>query len=76
MAEAESNVRIPTHADNGDEALYTNKIGNYSKGLKHEPRTGEVDSNAYEAFIDAISTGRFSDCEELATNATSLNTST
>jgi hypothetical protein len=68
VAEAESNADIPHHQDNGDEALYPNKIGNYSKNLKHDPTTGEVDLPAYEALISAISSGRFSDFEALATN--------
>jgi hypothetical protein len=68
VAEAESNVAIPQHQDNGDEARYPNKIGNYSKNLKHEPNTGEVDLPAYEALIGAISSGRFADFEALATN--------
>ena len=44
---------------NGDEALYAdaNYIGNYSKGLPHDPVTGEVSSAAYEALRDAIETG-------------------
>jgi len=68
IAERESFVRIPDHNDNGDEALYPSKIGNYSKNLKHDPLTGEVDPAAYEAMIDAISTGRFADFEALFTN--------
>jgi hypothetical protein len=68
VAERESNVRIPNHDDNGDEALYPSKIGNYSKNLKHDPTTGEVDLAAYQAMLGAISTGRFADFEALATN--------
>ncbi len=68
VAEIESRVEIPQHQDNGDEARYPNKIGNYSKNLKHDPTTGEVDHRAYEALIAAISSGRFSDFEALATN--------
>jgi hypothetical protein len=68
VAEAESNVEIPNHEDNGDEARYANKIGNYSKNLKHDPTTGEVDPAAYEALIGAISSGRFADFEALVTN--------
>ncbi|HLJ23089.1 MAG TPA: vanadium-dependent haloperoxidase [Candidatus Acidoferrales bacterium] len=68
VAERESSVRIPNHEDNGDEALYPSKIGNYSKNLKHDSTTGEVDPAAYEAMIAAISTGRFADFEALATN--------
>jgi hypothetical protein len=68
VAEAESNLDIPHHQDNGDEALYPNKIGNYSKNLKHDHTTGEVDLPAYEALISALAGGRFSDFEALATN--------
>jgi hypothetical protein len=68
VAERESNFRIPNHDDNGDEARYPSKIGNYSKNLKHDPTTGEVDLAAYQAMIAAISTGRFADFEALATN--------
>jgi hypothetical protein len=67
-AEVQGNVDIPHHEDNGDEARYPNKIGNYSKNLKHDPATGEVDLESYEALIAAISSGRFSDFEALATN--------
>jgi hypothetical protein len=68
VAERESFVRIPDHDDNGDEALYPSKIGNYSKNLKHDSLTGEVDPAAYQAMIDAISSGRFADFEALFTN--------
>lgn len=68
VAERESNVRIPNHDDNGDERLYPSKIGNYSKNLKHDSLTGEVDPAAYQAMIAAISTGRFADFEALAMN--------
>jgi len=68
VAERESTVRIPNHEDNGDEALYPSKIGNYSKALKHHPTTGEVDPAAYEALNSAIAKGRFADFEALVTN--------
>jgi hypothetical protein len=59
---------IPAHPDNGDERLYPNKIGNYSKALKHDPTTGEPDPAAYAALIAAITSGRFADFEALAAN--------
>jgi hypothetical protein len=68
VAQRESNVAIPNHDDNGDEALYPSKIGNYSKNLKHDPTTGEVDPTAYQAMVSAISTGRFADFEALFVN--------
>ena len=36
-------VAVPDHPDNGDEARYPTRIGSYSKGLKHDPHTGEPD---------------------------------
>ncbi len=68
VAEVESHLPIPSHQDNGDEARYSNKIGNYTKNLRHDPHTGEVDPEAYEGLIAALSSGRFSDFESLATN--------
>ena len=42
--------------NNGDELLYPNRIGNYSKALPHQPN-GEVVPSAYNAMLDAIRTG-------------------
>ena len=42
--------------NNGDEELYPNRIGNYSKGLPHQSN-GEVQLNAYNALLDALRTG-------------------
>ncbi len=66
-AQDERNIPIPPHPCNGDEALYSNKIGNYSKGLRHNS-IGEVDLDAYNALIAAITSGEFSDFEALAKN--------
>ncbi len=48
------------HLCNGDECLYPNKIGNFSKGLPHN-FLGEVDINAYKKYIKALKTGKVSD---------------
>lgn len=61
-------IRIPNHTDNGDEDRYPSKFANYSKALKHDPNTGEVDQAAYDAYISALRTGRFSDFEALVPN--------
>lgn len=48
------------HADhpcNGDESLFSNKIGNYSKGLPHN-HLGEVNLKAYKALIHSLRTGK------------------
>jgi hypothetical protein len=55
---------VPDHPCNGDEALYPNKIGNYSKGLPHN-NLGEVDLAAYGSMIHALSTGRHADFEAI-----------
>ncbi|HYE64624.1 MAG TPA: vanadium-dependent haloperoxidase, partial [Pyrinomonadaceae bacterium] len=43
---------------------YQNKIGSYSKGLPHN-NLGEVDLNAYQALVGALTSGRPTDFENL-----------
>src|SRR5438552_154477 len=50
------NQPLAAHPNNGDEALYPHKISSYSKGLPHND-VGEVDLNAYNALLHAVSTG-------------------
>ncbi len=57
-------LRVPRHQNNGDEELYPNKIGNYSKGLPHD-RFGEVDLAAYESLCRALQSGKPSDFEAI-----------
>lgn len=45
-----------TRPNNGDEALYPNRIGSYSKGLPHQPN-GEVVPEAYDTMLAALRTG-------------------
>lgn len=66
--QAEFAIGPPAHPDNGDEARYPNRIGNFSKTLKHDPLTGEVEPTAYEALLAAIAKGTHADFEALATN--------
>jgi hypothetical protein len=66
-ANAQRAVPIPAHLDNGDEARYPARTGNYSKGLKHDPSTGEVDPTAYNALIAAIASGNNADFDALVT---------
>lgn len=54
----------PGHPDNGDEERYPNKIGNFSKGLPHNS-LGEVDLNAYQALLQAVTTGSPADFEAI-----------
>ncbi len=55
-ARVESGAPLVPHPANNDEALYFNKIGSYSKGLPHN-NLGEVDLNAYNSLINAVSSG-------------------
>jgi hypothetical protein len=53
-----------SHPDNGEEALYSNRIASYSKGLPHNG-LGEVDPAAYAAMLAALESGRKSDFEAI-----------
>ncbi len=49
----EFNQPVPAHPNNGDEVLYSNRMGSYSKGLPHDA-LGEVELNAYSALLTAV----------------------
>lgn len=53
---------IPVQTCNGDEDLYPNYIGNYSKGLPHNT-IGHVVPSAYAAMLKALSSGDPADFE-------------
>jgi membrane-associated phospholipid phosphatase len=55
-AQAEARVPIPTQTRNQDEQLYSNFIGNYTKGLPHNS-VGEVNTSAYGTLLNAINAG-------------------
>src|SRR5438477_5599786 len=61
---AEYRQPIVSHPNNRDEDLYSNKIGNYSKGLPHN-NLGEVDLAAYNSYLAAIRSGLPSDFESI-----------
>jgi hypothetical protein len=54
----------PDHPTNGDEGLYANRIGSYSKGLPHN-HLGEVDPLAYHSLFTALTTGEPADFESI-----------
>lgn len=56
--------RIPEHLNNGDERRFPSRIGNFSKGLPHD-QYGEVDPDAYNALLDALSSGNPADYERI-----------
>ncbi len=51
---------VNNHPNNGDESLYPNKIGNYSKALPHDAN-GVVAGYAYNALLNAMQTGNPAD---------------
>src|SRR5436190_1913609 len=61
---ADYHLPIVSHPNNGDEDLYSNKIGNYSKGLPHN-NLGEMDLVAYNSYLAAIRSGLPSDFESI-----------
>ena len=47
------NQPVAQHLNNGDEARYPSRIGNYSKALPHNS-FGEVDPAAYQSLLNAV----------------------
>jgi hypothetical protein len=57
-------VALPAQTDNGDEALYPDKSGTYTKGILQNG-VGLVDLAAYQAFKKALSSGQPADFEAI-----------
>src|SRR5215467_10873365 len=49
---------------NGDDDAFANRIASYSKGLPHND-LGEVDLNAYNAYLQALNSGKWADFEAI-----------
>jgi hypothetical protein len=49
---------------NGDEDAYANRIASFTKALPHND-LGEVDLNAYNAYLQALSSGQWADFEAI-----------
>ena len=54
----------PAQIDNGDEALYADKSGTYTKGVL-QSGIGLVDLAAYQSFKNALSSGAPADFEKI-----------
>jgi hypothetical protein len=63
-AHAELNVPAPPQITNGDEQLYPNRIGNFSKGLLHN-NIGEVEPASYRSLLRAVHSGEPEDFEQI-----------
>jgi hypothetical protein len=68
------NLPLPEHPDNGDESLYANKIGNYSKALPHNG-LGEPDISAYNLMLTALTGGEPSSFEAIRSVASKADQS-
>ena len=67
---AERDIPELPQTPNGDETLYPNKIGSYSKGLPHN-NLGEVDVPAFNALVTAMNSGLPADFEAIPLGASS-----
>jgi membrane-associated phospholipid phosphatase len=63
-ASQELHQKPPEHPNNGDECLLANRIGSYTKGLPHNAQ-GEVDQSAYDTYLNALTTGKPADFEQI-----------
>ena len=63
-ARAELNVPVPPQITNGDEQLYPNRIGNFSKGLLHN-NIGEVNPASYHSLLRAVHSREPEDFEQI-----------
>src|SRR5450755_1400081 len=52
------------NVNNGDDALYPDKGGTYTKGLAHD-QYGRVTPSSYQSFKQALHSGKFSAFEEI-----------
>src|SRR5262249_37769922 len=60
VAQADFNQPLVSHPSNGDDSLYPDKCGSFTKCFPHDS-FGRVDLNAYQSLITALSTGNPSD---------------
>ena len=66
---AAKNAPLANHATNGDDDLYPNKIGSFSKALPHDA-LGEVNLDSYGRYIAALSSGRGADFDAIPMGST------
>jgi hypothetical protein len=69
IAAAKADKHIATQKDNGDEALYPEKWGSYSKGLAHDAK-GDVKIRSYNSMLRALKTGNETDFDKISLGGT------
>jgi len=69
LATEDARVGPARNVTNGDEARYPDKAGTYTKGLPHDS-FGRVDPIAFASFKKALTSGEFSDFENIIVGGT------
>jgi hypothetical protein len=69
LANQDKQVGSAKNVDNGDNELYADKGGTYTKALPHDS-FGRVDLTAYATFTKALNSGKFSDFENITMGGT------
>lgn len=71
VTEAVSDALVPaaTNVNNGDDARYADKGGTYTKCLEHD-QFGRVVPSSYNSFKKALSSGKFSQFEQILLGGT------
>ena len=69
MATQDMAVSYARNVNNGDDARYADKAGTFTKALPHDAY-GRVNLTAYAAFKNALSSGKFSDFENIPLGGT------
>jgi hypothetical protein len=62
-------LRPTPSVSNGDDDAYPNRIASYTKALPHND-LGEVDLNAYNAYLQALNSGKWADFEAIPLGGT------
>src|SRR6184192_558423 len=73
VAQTELNQPLVSHCDNGDESLYPDKCGSFTKCLPHDS-FGRVNLSAYQSLITALTTGNPTDFANITMGGTNLLT--
>ena len=71
VSEAVQDAHVPsaTNVNNGDQTLYADKGGTFTKALPHDS-FGRVNLNAFATFTTALASGKFSDFERIIMGGT------
>src|SRR5437764_2372563 len=72
-AQADFNQPLVSHSDNGDDSLYPDKCGSFTKCLPHDS-FGRVNLSAYQSLIYALSTGNPTDFANITMGGSNLLT--